>query len=167
MPAEPATVASLYSDHHHWLKAWLLRRLHNRGDAEDMAHDTFLRVLVSRRDYSLHDRALLTTIAKGLVVDHWRRKAVERAYLDALAQIPEALVPSPEERLVVIQALMQIDALLAAMPARTRQVFLLAQLDGLTLQQIAGQTGMPVITVRRHIHKALCHCMQALDDNAG
>jgi RNA polymerase sigma-70 factor (ECF subfamily) len=45
--------------------------------------------------------------------------------------------------------------MLASLPARTREVFLLAQLDGLTLQQIAERTQIPVITVRRHIHKAL------------
>jgi RNA polymerase sigma-70 factor (ECF subfamily) len=41
-------------------------------------------------------------------------------------------------------------------------VFLLAQLEGLTLQQISEQAGMPVITVRRHIRKALLACMSTL-----
>ncbi|RMX08746.1 sigma-70 family RNA polymerase sigma factor [Corticibacter populi] len=164
MPAAPVHVASLYGEHHRWLKAWLLRRLNNHCDAEDVAHDTFLRVLVSRRDYSGHEpRALLVRIAKGLVIDHWRHEEIQRAYLNALAHMPAALTPSPEERLGIIQALMQVDALLAAMPQRTRQVFLLAQLDGLTLQQIAAQTGIAAITVRRHIHKALLICMQVLD----
>ncbi len=29
-------------------------------------------------------RVLLTHIAKGLVIDHWRRQSIERAYLEAL-----------------------------------------------------------------------------------
>lgn len=36
---------------------------------------------------------------------------------------------------------------------------MLAQLDGLTLNQIAEQTQTPLITVRRHIHKAMVACM--------
>jgi RNA polymerase sigma-70 factor (ECF subfamily) len=71
-------------------------------------------------------------------------------------------MPSPEERLVMVEALVRVDAMLASLPARTRQVFLLAQLEGLTLQQISEQAGMPVITVRRHIRKALLACMSTL-----
>lgn len=163
----PLNVHTLYSDHHRWLRGWLRHRLGNEFDADDLTHDTFLRVLVSLRDYSAHEpRALLTRIAKGLVIDHWRREEVERAYLAALAQMQVPLAPSAEERLVTIETLMQIDALLAAMPSRTREVFLLAQLDGLTLQQIASQTGMATITVRRHIHKALLGCMLAVGIDA-
>ena len=155
-------VHALYSDHHGWLYGWLRGKLGNACDAADLAHDTFLRVMASRRlPAQLGDepRALLTHIAKGLVIDHWRRQDVERAYLDALAHLPEPEAPSPETRLLIIEALMRIDAMLASLSARTREIFLLAQIEGLTLQQIAERTQTPVITVRRHIHKALVACM--------
>lgn len=155
-------VHALYSDHHGWLYGWLRGKLGNACDAADLAHDTFLRVIASRRlsaQFGDEPRALLTHIAKGLVIDHWRRQNVERTYLDALAHLPEPEAPSPETRLLIIEALMRIDAMLASLPARTREVFLLAQFDGLTLQQIAAHTQTPVITVRRHIHKALTACM--------
>ncbi|WP_220815406.1 sigma-70 family RNA polymerase sigma factor [Pseudomonas paralcaligenes] len=157
-------VHALYSDHHGWLYGWLRGKLGNACDAADLAHDTFLRVMASRRlPAQLGDepRALLTHIAKGLVIDHWRRQDVERAYLEALAHLPEPEAPSPETRLLIIEALMRIDAMLASLSARTREIFLLAQIDGLTLQQIAERTQTPVITVRRHIHKALVACMTA------
>ncbi|WP_350283514.1 sigma-70 family RNA polymerase sigma factor [Nitrosomonas sp.] len=152
----------LYTDHHGWLYNWLRRKLGNTCDAADLAHDTFLRVMASRQiplQLGEEPRALLTYIAKGLVIDHWRRQDVERAYLEALAHLPEAEVPSPETRLIIIDALMRIDAMLTSLSGRTREIFLLAQLDGLTLQQIAERTQTPVITVRRHIHKALVACM--------
>ncbi|MBO1112213.1 sigma-70 family RNA polymerase sigma factor [Bordetella petrii] len=155
-------VHTLYTNHHGWLYGWLRRKLGNACDAADLAHDTFVRVMVSRRlpaQLGEEPRALLTHIAKGLVIDHWRRQDVERAYLEAVAYLPEPEVPSPETRLLIIEALMRIDAMLTSLPARTREVFLLAQLDGLTLHQIAERTRIPVITVRRHIHKALMACM--------
>lgn len=155
---------ALYVDHHGWLLGWLRRRLGHAGDAADLAHDTFVRVMSSRRlpaQLGGEPRALLTHVAKGLVIDHWRHQEVERAYLEALAVSPEPVAPSPEARLLIIEALVRIDAMLAGLPGRSREVFLLAQLDGLTLQQIAAQTGMPVITVRRHIHRALVACMAA------
>lgn len=154
-------IHTLYSHHHGWLQGWLHRKLGNACDAADLAHDTFVRVLVSRRARPLGDepRALLTHIAKGLVVDHWRRQDVERAYLEAIAHLPEPEAPSPEARLLIIESLLRIEAMLAGLPAHVRQVFLMAQLDGLTLQEISDAVGTPVITVRRHIQKALVACM--------
>lgn len=151
----------LYTDHHNWLYHWLRRKLGNACDAADLAHDTFLRVIARQKPVhpGEESRALLTHIAKGLVIDHWRRQDVEHAYLEALAYLPEAEAPSPETRLIIIDALMRIDTMLTSLSGRTREIFLLAQLDGLTLQQIAEHTHIPVIAVRRHIHKALVACM--------
>lgn len=165
--ADTATqqVHILYINHHGWLYGWLRRKLGNACDAADLAHDTFVRVMTSRRlPAQLGDepRALLTHIAKGLVIDHWRRQDVERAYLDALASLPEQEVPSPETRLLILEALYRIDAMLRSLPARTRDVFLLAQLDGLTYQQIADRLGTSLITVKRHMRSAYAACL-ALD----
>ena len=154
-------IEALYGEHHGWLQGWLLRKLGNSFDAADLAHDTFVRLMVSQRIQRLREepRALLTHIAKGLVVDHWRRRDVEAAYLEALAHLPEQQAPSPETRLLIVESLLRIDAMLRSLPDRTRQIFLLAQLDGLSLQQIADQASMPLITVRRHIRRALIACL--------
>ncbi|MEJ5127542.1 sigma-70 family RNA polymerase sigma factor [Comamonas sp. MYb21] len=156
-------IEALYKNHHAWLQSWLRRRLGNAGDAADLAHDTFIRLMVSPRNVDAADepRAFLTHVAKGLVVDLWRRREIERAYLETLQALPEPHAASPETQLQVIEALVQIDRLLAGLAPKTRQVFLLAQLDGLSLQQISDQVAMPVITVRRHIHKALLLCLEA------
>ncbi|MDP9994465.1 RNA polymerase sigma-70 factor (ECF subfamily) [Variovorax boronicumulans] len=164
MPAafpSASPIETLYSDHHGWLLGWLRRRLGDACDAADLAHDTFVRLMVSSRTTNLGDepRAFLTHVAKGLVADHWRRREVERAYLEAVAHLPEPEAPSPEAGMLIIESLLRIEAMLVTLPARTRQVFLLAQFDELTLQQISERMAMPVITVRRHIHKALVACM--------
>lgn len=157
-------IEALYINHHPWLLSWLRRRLGNAGDAADLAHDTFVRLMTSSRDAAAMEepRAFLTHVAKGLVIDLWRRRELERAYLEVLAQLPPAHAPSAETQMLVIEALLQIDRLLAALAPATREVFLLAQLDGLTLQQISERMAMPVITVRRHVHKALVSCMGVL-----
>ena len=56
--------------------------------------------------------ALLGTIARGLLIDHFRRSALESSYLKELAQLPENLQPSPEEQTLALDALRQIDRLL-------------------------------------------------------
>lgn len=154
-------VQSLYTEHHGWLQAWLGRKLGNACDAADLAHDTFVRLL-SRQGHSYfgHEpRALLTHIAKGLVVDRWRRQDVERAYLEAIAHLPEPEVPSPETRWLILETLYRIDAMLREMPARVRQVFLLSQLDGLTYAQIAEQLQVSLITIKRDMRTAFLACL--------
>lgn len=158
-------VEQLYRHHHGWLQGWLHRKLGDSGDAADLAQDTFVRLMAARRPPVLREepRALITHIAKGLLVDHWRRRAVQQAYLDAIAHLPEPQVPSPETGLMIVQTLVAIDAMLQRLPAATRDLFLLAQLDGLTLQELSERTGKPVITVRRHLRKALMACMTAAE----
>lgn len=154
---------TLYRDHHGWLFDLLRRKLRSAPDAADIAHDTYVRVLVSGRVPQLPDsRRFLAQIANGLVIDLWRRQDVESAYLAAIADLPEPAHPSPETRLLIIESLMRIEAMLRGLPPLTRQVFLMAQLDGFTLAEIAERTDTPVITVRRHIRKALLACMSAV-----
>lgn len=156
-------VERLYLDHHGWLKGWLRRRLGESADADDVAQDTFMRILRSRRE--LHDlrqpMAFLATIANSLLINRWRRQALERAYVEALAALPEAVEPSPEERLLLIEVLVEIDELLHGLSPRIRQIFFLSQLDGLTYPQIATQLGLSVDQVQKAMRKAFTACYAA------
>jgi DNA-directed RNA polymerase specialized sigma24 family protein len=100
-----ASVAVLYQDHHGWLQAWLRKKLGCAYHAADLAHDTFVRILSSRREsLGREPRALLTHIAKGLVIDHWRRQEVERAYLEVIADLREPLASSAEAQALALNA---------------------------------------------------------------
>ncbi|WP_454691665.1 sigma-70 family RNA polymerase sigma factor [Achromobacter aloeverae] len=157
------SVETLYSDHHGWLQGWLRRKLGNQFDAADLAHDTFVRVLRSRdQDVIREPRAYLATVANGLVVSHWRRKALEHAWLDMLAAQPEAVVPSPEQRALILETLEQIAALLDGLPDRVREIFLFSQIDGLTYPQIASRLGITVNIVQKAMTRAVAQCYKAL-----
>lgn len=153
-------IENLYCEHHGWLHGWLNRKLGNTSDAADLAHDTFIRLLTRQnKSFGAEPRALLTHIAKGLVIDRWRRQDVERAYLESIAHLPEPEVPSPETRWLILEALYRIDAMLRDMPSRVRQTFLLSQIDGLTYPQIAEQLGVSLITVKRDMRDAFIACL--------
>ncbi|MFT4063834.1 sigma-70 family RNA polymerase sigma factor [Paraburkholderia sp.] len=153
--------AGMYAAHHRWLVGWLTRRVRDAADAADLAHDTFLRV-ICRAASDLHavqePRAYLTSIAKGLVVDHWRRRDIEQAWLDVLAQMPEPQVPSPEVRMIVLETLVRIDAVLDGLAPAMRSALLWARLDGATVPEIATRLGVSVATAERYLAKALRHC---------
>ncbi len=157
------TVEALYHDHHHWLTGWLRRKLGCPQSAADLAQDTFIRVLTTRETSTLIEpRAFLTTIAKRVLCNFYRRQDLERAYLDALAQLPEHVVPSEEDRAIILQTLAELDQLLDGLPAQVKRAFLLAQLDGLTYAQIGAQLGISIATVKRHLNKAAMRCYFAL-----
>lgn len=150
---------TLYSDHHNWLQGWLRRKLGNAFDAADIAQDVFMRLLNRQASIDAREpRAYLSTIARGLVVEHWRRRELEQAWLETLAQLPEAEVPSPESRLLFLETLIAIDRMLDQLKPQVRKAFLLAQLEGLTCPQIAERIGMSLATVERYIATALRHC---------
>ncbi|WP_311221504.1 MULTISPECIES: sigma-70 family RNA polymerase sigma factor [unclassified Acidovorax] len=152
----------LYSEHHGWLQAWLRRRLSCTHDAADLAQDTFVRLL-ARSPQALgpnamrEPRAYLTTVARGLLIDFWRRGELERAYLADLALQPEALQPSPEERLAAVQMLQAVDALLQGLTPKTRAAWLMSRLDGLTHAEIATQLHVSVPRVRQLLANAARH----------
>lgn len=154
-------IHTLYSEHHGWLQNWLQRKLGNRCDAADLAQDTFVRLLTRQvvRPLGSEPRALLTHIAKGLVIDRWRRQDLERAYLETIAHFPEAEVPSPETRVLILETLWRIEALLRELPTATREAFLLSQIEGLTYQQIATRLNISLITVKRYMRAAFVACL--------
>lgn len=158
-------VQTMYCDHHGWLRSWLRRRLGCSEQAADLAHDTFVRVLASPLAADAtrwrEPRAYLTTVARNLVTDHWRRQALERAYLETLAQQPEAMAPSPQERLLILEALLRVDRCLAALAPLTRSIFLRSQLDGLGYAEIATASGVSLPTVKRHMRAAFLACLEA------
>jgi len=122
-----------------------------------------MRVLTTRDPQPvLEPRAFLTTIAKRVLFNHYRRQDLERAYLDTLAQLPEQVAPSEEERAIILQTLTELDQLLDGLPRAVKQAFLLAQIDGLTYNEIARELGISLATVKRHLNKAAMRCYFAL-----
>lgn len=60
---------------------------------------------------------------------------------------------------MILEALYRIDAMLASMPDKTRQAFLMSQIDGMTYPQIAIELKVSVITVKRYMRDAFLACL--------
>lgn len=155
---QPGHFQTLYRGHHHWLQSWLRKKLGCPEQAADIAQDTFVRVLAAENERPLQQilepRAYLTTIAKRLMVDFFRRADLERAYLAELAALPEALQPSPEQRLQALQLLQEMDQMLDGLSPRVRQAWLYSRLDGLKHADIAELMDVSVPRVRQYLARA-------------
>ncbi len=169
MPAEPPiltnAVGALYVEHSPWLHGWLRKRMGNHCDVADLVQDTFVKLLKARSALEIREpRHYLSTVAKGLMIDLFRRRSLEQAYLEALASLPPAQVPSSEAQAMLFETLVELDSLLAGLGAKVREVFILAQLDGLPYAQIATRLGISLRTVNNHMTKAMEHvCLMQWD----
>jgi RNA polymerase sigma-19 factor, ECF subfamily len=162
-PLHAAQFSELYVEHNGWLQAWLRKKLRCSQQAADVAHDTFVQVLASHRVQEIVEpRAYLTTLAQRVLFNVWRRRDLEKAYLVTLAELPESVVPSLEDRALLLEVLSQIDTVLQTVSKQGRHVFLLNQLQDLTYREISIQLDMPLITVRRHMQRAIRACYLAL-----
>lgn len=159
-PIHAAHLSTLYSEHHGWLYGWLRGKLGNRAEAADLAQDTFLRLLGKREAAPLREpRGYLATIARGLLIDRYRRQALEHAYLEALAQQAEPTTISAETHAIIIETLLAIDRLLDRLGARTRTIFLLAQIEELSYVEISQRLGVSLPTVKKHLVRAYTECL--------
>lgn len=157
-------VDTLYASHHHWLRGWLRRKLGCREQAAELAHDTFLRIIAARNAAEIREpKDYLATIAKGLVFDLFRKQALERAYLEVLASLPQASLPSMEDRALMWEALVQIDRMLDGLKPKVRQAFLLSQLEGLSYAEIALKLQVTKRTVSNYMTTALEHCYDLME----
>lgn len=145
-------VEGLFRDHASWLGAWLSRQPWTVQAPEDIVSDVFLSLLSLPNMASVREpRAMMTTIAKRIIFDARRRKKLQIAYEDALSALPEALDVSPEERLILVQALQRIDAVLAKLSPRARTAFLMSQIDGMSNKDIAKELNVSLSAVSKYM----------------
>lgn len=162
--ARNARFASIYKTDHPWLERRLRDGLRNQEDAQDVASETFTQLLQAPALHQLHEpRAMLVTIARRITWRLWRRRELERAWLDMLRAQPERFEPSAESRYQTLQALQALDAVLDGLSTKARTAFLCSQLDGMTHADIAGHLQVSPTMVRKYIAQGLRRCCALYD----
>lgn len=155
-----AQVASLYVENHSWIQQWITRRLGNASDAAELAQDVFVRLLAKPREFESreHAKAYLSRVSLHLCVDFWRRRQLERAWAEALAQLPEQHWPSMEHQAIILETLGQLQDMLERLPPAVAQAFSLSQLQGMNYRQIGEQLGLSERTVTKYVGQAMFQC---------
>lgn len=151
--------------HYEELTAYLTRRLGSPGSANDVLHDTYLRLqgLGAVPDIE-NPRAYLYRVADNIALDRLRAEGRRERWQvhDEQIQRQPSEDPSAEIVLEHKQRLQLLAQAIAELPPRCREAFLLHKLDGLTHSQIAGRLGISRSMVEKHVMKALAHCRDRL-----
>ena len=152
----------LYREHAGRVLALCLRMTRDRGEAEELVQDVFVRVwekLGSFRGGSAFS-TWLHRVAVNTVIESLRTKARWRDRHDAAAD-PEAamdLVFAKEAG-----ADIDLERAIAQLPVQARMVFVLHDIEGHKHREIADLTGLAVGTCKAHVHRA----RQLLRDSLG
>lgn len=164
---DPSSLASLAHSYRQPLLRFFARRALSLEAAEDCVQDVFVRLAHVAGPGVENAEAYLFTVARHVLVDRARRANVRREGLhDPIADLqlvsPEG---SPARILEGREALEQAARALRELPERTRNIFLLNRLDGLTYTQLAARYAVNVKVIEREMSKALTHLRQRLADH--
>lgn len=158
--------ASLYQAHYGWLYHWLLKKLRQNEQAEDVVQDTFIRFLSTPNFENIeHPKSYLAQTATRIIIDQARRKQLEQAYLDYLTVNEQHELETPENILLAVELLERVARMLDGLAEQTRQIFLMRYLEGLTQLEIAEQLDISRRVVQGALIKAIQHCDQILQND--
>ncbi len=168
MAGDQAALAALVTRHHNLLLSYLFRL--TGGDhllAEDLAQETFLRVL-QQRIYQA-DRPFkpwLYAIATNLARDHFKSAAVRQRWRDdpteeTLFHLCDS-TPGPEECALASEQGSEVAAALAQLSEEYRATLLLRFYQGLSLQEIAETLHIPLGTVKSRLSVGTHHLRELL-----
>jgi len=155
---DPAAFEAIYEAYRHRLYGFLVRLSRRRDVAEDLLEETWLR-LVTRSATLTDDARLgpwLFTVARNLYFSWRRSRAVDvsrTSELDPAWPAPER-GDSPFEAAAWAELERRVEAALARLPLRDRELLLLVGVEGLTPSEVAGVCGLPAVTLRARLHRA-------------
>jgi RNA polymerase sigma factor (sigma-70 family) len=158
-------LATLFLAHRRELEVYLARQVQCPDTVADLLQETFARVAREGIGPGVHNaRAYLYRTARNLVIDHVRRE--ERRQTRplppaVLADLPDSAVPA-DRALEARQRLERLSAAMEELPQRTREVFQLNRVEGLTYGEVAECLGISESSVQKHLARALLHAMQFL-----
>ncbi|MBV1786820.1 RNA polymerase sigma factor [Marinobacterium sp. D7] len=161
---QPMTMDALYLRYRAGLLAHLQSMVRDADIAEELLHDTFLRLSRMPGLGSINQpKAFLFRIAGNLAIDHLRqcRRVPESASESELEEL-ESSEPDQLELLVQERRRRQLRQAIDQLPPRARETLLLVRYRELTLREAAQELGISQTMVERHLKNALLKCRELL-----
>jgi len=139
-----------------------LRRLGDRGRAEDAVQETFVSIWRSARTYKPErgpGAPWVYGVARNAIVDR------SRARTEPPAEAPDeaSLEIGPDERAEQAWTQWQVHSALERLPENERTVIALAYWSDLSQSEVAAQLGIPLGTVKTRTRSALMHLSEILE----
>jgi len=155
----------------------IYRMVRDRELAEDLAQDTFIKVLnhIDRYRPEFKLSSWLFKIANNVAIDHLRRRQLETVSIDGSphAQTSDAIeatsfdvVGQQESALDELEARelgTAIESAISSLRPEYRSCIMLRHVEGRSYEEIAATLDLPLGTVKTYIHRARHELRRALE----
>jgi RNA polymerase sigma factor (sigma-70 family) len=161
-----ASLERLYRSHRRVLIDAVQGVLSCRARAEDVVQDVFLKLYESGEQAHIEEPLrYLFRMVRNLAIDRLRRLMLEGRYRaddDLLDELPSPQ-SGPEQRAIGQSEWQRLLQALDELPARTRTVFTMSQLEGYSQREVASHLGASPTLVHFLLHGAVQHCRTRLE----
>ena len=147
----------------------LQRMVNNPSTAEDLLHETYLRVTRALNERTVeHLEPFVFQTARNLALDHLRsrriqsRTVLEDVPTDVIEGVPSSL-STPEEAHQAAQLLERLSVSLSQLSARQQRIFILSRLHGCSYQEIAQALEVSLSTVQKELKLIMAICVGVAD----
>ena len=170
---DTAALAELYDRHSRLLFGLVLRIVRDRGDAEEILQEAFVRVWTRAEMYDARmggPLPWLVRVARNCAIDRLRARRV-RATVDAPAIDPPAVetvtpagpIQTPETDVLDAERRRTLSDALAGIPAEQRLLIEAAFFEGYTHSELAQRFELPLGTVKTRIRAGLSAMRKRLE----
>lgn len=170
-PARADALEAVMREHNQRLYRLALSLVGNADDAEDVLQDSYFRAFEKRASFAGRSGvgAWLARIVRNQAIDCLRARRSRRSAYTLEAELPcadaesrspiegvpeEAAFGNPELEVEREEARAVVESAIMALPLPFRAVFMLREVEGLSLQQTAAYLDIPVATVKTRAHRA-------------
>jgi len=161
----PHEFAGFYDRYRARIYRFCFRLSGNAGDAEDLTQEVFIAAFRGLSGFAGHSS--LSTWLYRIAYYRWRRlrdaRRPETVLMDDVRAAGVADSPFIESTL----ERMALQSALSSLPPAHRAAVLLVKVEGLTCGEAAEALGIPVGTVKYHVHEAIVRLKALLTADAG
>lgn len=162
-------IGELYDRHARHLKQFIGSRVSTEEDAEDILHETFIRMSDANPSLKIGDaRKYLFTIARNIIIDRARRPKLFVSEASKDEEIPEwpADQPALDEKLAIERDMKTLEAAIMSLSKRCQQAFVMRVFHGYSHAEIANHMNISVKTVEKHLTKGFMVCRHYMNKSA-
>jgi RNA polymerase sigma-70 factor (ECF subfamily) len=170
---DPTTFGRMYDEHRRGVHATAYRVLGNTAQAQDVVQDVFLRVWRNPTKFDARRGELgsyLRLMARSRAVDLWRESQASGRATDRLKVVVAQEAPRDDERpdRVALESSDRgvVRDALRRLPEAQREALVLAYWGGLTADEIAARSSVPLGTAKSRIRLGLSRLRGELGDLA-
>lgn len=148
-------------------------RTYDRGEAEELTQDCFLKVWENLDRYEPTEASLLAwiaTLSRNLSIDHFRKRRREKGFQFVSDDALVGLLPGsddPSADAVKRERLRMLLDALAQLPDELAEVVQMRDLDGLDYREIADLLGLPDGTVKSRLNRARVELARIVRERIG